>query len=156
MNINIVRGGISLFTRDIPIGGNRYTEAIQREVGMSYEEAEETKKGERSAGNNQDAVTTVVDSVNSEVASEIARTVDYFKSTMADADVQQVLLCGGGAQVKGLVIQLRDRMQAVVEVANPFSEIDTSGSDFDQNTLAELAPLAAVGVGLALRSVGDR
>jgi type IV pilus assembly protein PilM len=44
MNINIVRGGISLFTRDIPIGGNRYTEAIQREMGMSYEEAEETKK----------------------------------------------------------------------------------------------------------------
>jgi len=156
MNINIVRGGTSLFTRDIPIGGNRYTEAIQREVGMSYEEAEETKKGERSAGSNQAAVTTVIDSVNDEVASEIARTVDYFKSTMADADVQQVLLCGGGAQVKGLITQLRDRMQAVVEVANPFGEIDTSGSGFDQNTLAELAPLAAVGVGLALRSVGDR
>jgi type IV pilus assembly protein PilM len=156
MNINIVRGGTSLFTRDIPIGGNRYTEAIQREMGMSYEEAEETKKGERSGGNNQAAVTTVVDSVNAEVASEIARTIDYFKSTMPDADVQQVLLCGGGAQVKGLLAQLKDRMHAVVEVANPFSEIDTSGSDFDQNTLAELAPLAAVGVGLALRSVGDR
>jgi type IV pilus assembly protein PilM len=156
MNINIVRGGTSLFTRDIPIGGNRYTEAIQREIGMSYEEAEETKKGARSAGNNQAAVTTVVDSVNAEVASEIARTIDYFKSTMPDADVQQVLLCGGGAQVKGLVPQLKDRMQAVVEVANPFGEIDTSGTGFDQGTLAELAPLAAVGVGLALRSVGDR
>jgi type IV pilus assembly protein PilM len=156
MNINIVRGGVSLFTRDIPIGGNRYTEAIQREMGMSYEEAEETKKGGRSAGSNQAAVTTVIDSVNAEVASEIARTIDYFKSTMSDADVQHVLLCGGGAQVKGLVTQLRDRMQAVVEVANPFGEIDTSGSDFDQNALAELAPLAAVGVGLALRSVGDR
>jgi type IV pilus assembly protein PilM len=156
MNINIVRGGTSLFTRDIPIGGNRYTEAIQREMGMSYEEAEETKKGERSAGSNQAKVTTVVDSVNAEVASEIARTIDYFKSTMSDADVQHVLLCGGGAQVKGLVTQLRDRMQAVVEVANPFGEIDTSGSDFDQNALAQLAPLAAVGVGLALRSVGDR
>ena len=69
MNINIVRDGTSLFTRDIPIGGNRYTEAIQREMGMSYEEAEETKKGERSGGNNQAAVTTVVDSVNAEVAS---------------------------------------------------------------------------------------
>ncbi|RPH80684.1 MAG: type IV pilus assembly protein PilM [Nitrospiraceae bacterium] len=156
MNINIVRGGTSLFTRDIPIGGNRYTEAIQREMGMSYEEAEETKKNERSAEGNQAALTTVVDSVNAEVASEIARTIDYFKSTMPDADVQQVLLCGGGAQVKGLVTQLKDRMQAVVEVANPFSEIDTSGTGFDQNTLAELAPLAAVGVGLALRTVGDR
>lgn len=156
MNVNIVRGGTSLFTRDIPIGGNRYTEAIQRELGMSYEEAEETKKGGRSAGNNEAALTTVINSVNAEVASEIARTIDYFKSTTSDVDVQQVLLCGGGAQVKGLLSQLSDRMQAIVEVVNPFSEIDTSGSDFDQHTLTELAPLAAVGVGLALRSVGDR
>jgi type IV pilus assembly protein PilM len=156
MNINIVRGGTSLFTRDIPIGGNRYTEAIQREMGMSYEEAEETKKSERSAESNQAALATVIDSVNAEVASEIARTIDYFKSTMPDTDVQQVLLCGGGAQVKGLVTQLKDRMQAVVEVANPFGEIDTSGTGLDQETLAGLAPLAAVGVGLALRTVGDR
>jgi len=156
MNINIVRGGISVFTRDIPIGGNRYTEAIQRELGLSYEEAEETKKGVRSPGANQAAVTGVLESVNAEVASEIARTVDYFKSTVADGEVQHVLLCGGGSQVAGLEQQLRDRMQAVVEIANPFAEVDTAGSDMDQASLAELAPIAAVGVGLALRSVGDR
>ncbi len=156
MNVNIVRGGASLFTRDIPIGGNRYTEAIQRETGLSYEEAEEAKKNEQAAETSQVAVATVIDSVNDEVASEIARTIDYFKTTTLDADVQHVLLCGGGAQVKGLVSQLRDRMSAVVEVANPFGEIDISGSEFDQEALAALAPLAAVGVGLALRSVGDR
>lgn len=156
MNINIVSKGTSLFTRDIPIGGNRYTEAIQRELGLSYEEAEETKKGGRISSGNQASVRSVIDSVNAEVASEIARTIDYFKSTVADGEVQQVLLCGGGAQIAGLVQQLHDRMHAVVEVANPFSEVDISGSDFDQSTLAQLAPMAAVGVGLALRSVGDR
>jgi type IV pilus assembly protein PilM len=123
---------------------------------MSYEDAEATKKGERSAGANQEAVKSVIDSVNAEVASEIARTIDYSKSTMTDADIQQVLLCGGGSRTKGLVQQLHDRMQVPVEIANPFSEVDTSGSDFDQETLTELGPLAAVGVGLALRSVGDR
>lgn len=156
MNINIVSKGTSLFTRDIPIGGNRYTESIQRELGLSYEEAEAIKKGGRASGNNQAAAQGVIDSVNAEVAAEIARTIDYFKSTVSEGDVQQVLLCGGGAQVGGLVKQLRDRMHAVVEVANPFAEVDTSGSDFDQATLAELAPMASVGVGLALRSVGDR
>lgn len=123
---------------------------------MSYDEAEETKKGARSAGSSQAAVTAVIDSVNAEVASEIGRTIDYFKSTMSEVDVQHILLCGGGAQVKGLLQQLKDRVQADVEVANPFGELDTSGSDFDQGTLAGMAPLAAVGVGLALRSVGDR
>ena len=156
MNINIVSQGISLFTRDIPIGGNRYTEAIQRELGLSYEEAEELKKDGRNSSSNKESVRSVIDSVNAEVASEIARTIDYFKSAGSDGDVQQVLLCGGGAQVTGLVQQLRDRMQAAVEMANPFAEVDTSGSDLDQATLAELAPMAAVGVGLALRSVGDR
>src|SRR5436309_10140695 len=43
MNVNVVKGGTSMFTRDIPIGGNRYTEAVQREMGMSYEEAEAAK-----------------------------------------------------------------------------------------------------------------
>jgi type IV pilus assembly protein PilM len=157
MNINIVSKGTSLFTRDIPIGGNRYTESIQRELGLSYEDAEAVKKGGKTSGSNQAAAAqSVIESVNAEVASEIARTIDYFKSTVTEGDVQQVLLCGGGAQIAGLVKQLRDRMQAVVEIANPFAEVDTSGSDFDQATLADLAPMASVGVGLALRSVGDR
>ncbi len=156
MNVNIVRSGTSLFTRDIPLGGNRYTEAIQRELGMPYEEAEEAKKGEGSTGGNQVALTNVIDSVNAEVASEIARTVDYFKNTAVDAEINQVLLCGGGARVRGLVSRLADRMHVHVELANPFGEIDTSGSDFDQDTLADLAPIAAVGIGLALRTVGDR
>lgn len=156
MNVNIIRGGVSLFTRDIPLGGNRYTEAIQREMGMSYEEAEEFKKGERASESSAALMTNVIDSVNAEVASEIARTVDYFKTSASNAELDRVLICGGVARIKGLIQQLGDRMQVPVEVANPFGEIDTSGSDLDQDTLAEMAPLAAVGVGLALRAVGDR
>lgn len=156
MNVNIVRGGVSLFTRDIPLGGNRYTEAIQREMGLSYEEAEETKKGGRSGATASGSVENVLDSVNGEVASEIARTVDYFKTSASNVELDRVLVCGGVARIGGLVQHLSDRMQAPVEVANPFGEIDTSGSDFDQDALAEMAPLASVAVGLALRSVGDR
>jgi len=156
MNVNIIRGGVSLFTRDIPLGGNRYTEAIQREMGLSYEEAEETKKGERSGKAASGSVESVIDSVNGEVASEIARTVDYFKTSASNVGLDRVLVCGGVARASGLVQQLSDRMQTPVEVADPFGEIDTSGSDFDQDTLAEMAPLASVAVGLALRSVGDR
>jgi type IV pilus assembly protein PilM len=156
MNVNIIRGGVSLFTRDIPLGGNRYTEAIQREMGMSYEEAEESKKGEHASGSAAASLGNVIDSVNGEVASEIARTVDYFKTSASNAELDRVLVCGGVAKAKGLIQQLGDRMQTPVEVANPFGEIDVTGSDVDPDTLADLAPLAAVGVGLALRAVGDR
>lgn len=156
MNVNIIRAGSSLFTRDIPLGGNRYTEAIQREIGLSFEEAEESKKKERSGDSDGVSLTGVMDSVNAEVASEIARTVDYFKTSTANAELSRVLVCGGVARAKGLIQQLGDRMQLPVELADPFAEIDITGCDIDPDLLADWAPSAAVGVGLALRAVGDR
>ena len=156
MNVNIIRGGASLFTRDIPLEGNRYTEAIQREMGMSYEEAEEAKKSKGAGNAGAGSIEHVIDSVNGEVASEIARTVDYFKTSAPDVGLDRVLVCGGVARAKGLVQQLGDHMHIPVEVANPFGEIDTTGSSVDQDELAAMAPLASVAVGLALRFVGDR
>ncbi len=156
MNVNIIRAGSSLFTRDIPLGGNRYTEAIQREMGLSFEEAEEGKKNDRAGDSGGASLIGVMDSVNAEVASEIARTVDYFKTSTASAELSRVLVCGGVARAKGLIQQLGDRMQLPVEMADPFAEIDIAGCGIDPDLLADLAPSAAVGIGLALRAVGDR
>jgi type IV pilus assembly protein PilM len=47
-------------------------------------------------------------------------------------------------------------MQISVEVADPFGEVDVTGCDVDPDMLAECGSSAAVGVGLALRAVGDR
>lgn len=156
MNVNILRGPTSLFTRDISIGGNRYTESIQRELGVPYEEAEAAKKGERREGLDPEAVATVIEGVNAEVTSEIARSVDYFKSTYRDGEVSKILMCGGCAKVPGLMPQLKERMGGVVELANPFNSVDTTTAGFDPEFLADIAPQAAVGVGLALRTVGER
>ena len=46
MNINIVRGGMPLFTRDVSVGGNQYTDALQKELDLSFEDAENLKMGE--------------------------------------------------------------------------------------------------------------
>ena len=45
ININVVQGDQSVFTRDISIGGNAYTEAVQKELGLPFEVAEQLKKG---------------------------------------------------------------------------------------------------------------
>ena len=87
-----------------------------------------------------------MESVNAEVASEIARTIDYFKTTSSESEITKVLLVGG-AKVRGLAQQLRDRMHVDVEIANPFNEIDTSSCGVDPDVLVEMGPLAAVGVG---------
>ena len=45
MNINIVRGWTPLFTRDVSVGGNQYTDALQKELDLSFEDAEKLKMG---------------------------------------------------------------------------------------------------------------
>lgn len=156
MNVNILKGGTSMFTRDIPIGGNRYTEAIQRELGMTFDQAEAAKKGKARGDVDMDAVNSVIEGVNAEVASEIARTVDYFRTTGTEGDIGKLSLCGGGSKVTGFGQLLSDRMHSAVEFANPFNLVETSTCNLDPDTLADLAAEAAVGVGLALRTMGDR
>jgi type IV pilus assembly protein PilM len=156
MNINIMKGNASLFTRDISVGGSGYSEAIQREMGVSFEEAESIKKGHSQSGQNQAEISSVLDGVNAEVASEIAKSIDYFKTTSTEGDLSKILLSGGCAKVTGLARQLGDRMGRNVELANPFNKIDTTGAEVLGESLSDLAPMAAVGVGLAIRSVGDR
>jgi type IV pilus assembly protein PilM len=157
MNVNIVKGGASVFTRDIAVGGHRYAEALQRDLGVTAEEAEAAQQGKLKEGLDATTVKGIVDGINAEVASEIARTVDYFKSIGADSgDVTKIVLCGGCAKVAGLTEQLTERMGVPVEVANPFAQVDIAQGGFDQAALAEVAPQAAVGVGLAIRMMGDR
>ena len=50
MNINIVRGWTPLFTRDVSVGGNQYTDALQKELDLSFEDAEKLKMGGTLAG----------------------------------------------------------------------------------------------------------
>jgi len=76
MNINILKGGSSAFTRDITIGGNRYTERLQQDLGLSFEEVENAKKG-RANGADEAAISSDIAMVVMEVADERGRYLDY-------------------------------------------------------------------------------
>lgn len=156
MTVNIMKGGTSMFTRDISLGGNRYNEALQRQLLLTHDQAEAAKRGDFAEDMDKEGVSTVVDDINAEVASEIARSIDYFKTTAAEGDIQKIALCGGCGKVTGLTDRLHERMGVEVELVNPFNQIDTASCDLDPEQLAELAPEAAVGVGLAFRVIGDR
>jgi len=51
MNVNIVKGTRSLFTRDITVGGSQFTDVLQRNLGISYQQAEAVKRGSNSVPN---------------------------------------------------------------------------------------------------------
>jgi type IV pilus assembly protein PilM len=156
MNINVLRNGMSTFTRDISIGGNQYTEAIQKELHISTEDAEKAKMGETLADVDAESVRGIVGSINENLAVEIQRSFDFFRATSTDQEIDSIILSGGCAKIANLDSFLRERLGIDVEVNDPFQNIIVNEKKFDPQYVQEIGPRAAVAVGLALRKAGDR
>lgn len=156
MNINIIKGGSFAFTRDISIGGNRYTETIQREFNVNYEQAEQAKRGETVEEIDPELLSNIMNLLNDKIVSEVVRSFDYFKTTSSHEEIDRILLSGGGSKVANLCACLEEKSGIPVEMVNPFKCIEIPEAQFDLEYIREMAPLASVGVGLALREPGDR
>lgn len=156
MNINVLKDGISAFTRDISIGGNQYTEAIQKELNIGYEEAETLKKGGEIEDINYQDVQSIIDSVSENISVEIQRSFDFFKATSQDQNIDKIILSGGCAKIRGIDTFLNKKIGIDLSIANPLKNIQFSEKKFDAAYLQEIAPLSTVCIGLALRKVGDR
>jgi type IV pilus assembly protein PilM len=156
ININILNGGQSLFTRDISIGGNAYTEALQKELTLSFESAELAKKGESVDGIAFEDVRPVLHAMTENVLLEVQKTFDFFKATAASDRIDHILLSGGACAVDGFPQALEERFGAPVELFNPFKKVAVDAQKLKLPDAERLAPTAAVAVGLALRRMGDR
>lgn len=155
MNINVVKGAVSLFTRDVQIGGNQYTEEIQKQLGVSAAEAESMKL--LAAYQPDGPLTDLVGRVNETLSLEIRRSVDFYNSTAtADERIAKVYLSGGCSKIPGLQRAIASRLGVEVELLQPFGQIKYNEKDFDPEYLLEIAPVMAVAVGLAVRKVGDK
>ncbi|MDE2322111.1 MAG: type IV pilus assembly protein PilM [candidate division NC10 bacterium] len=154
-NINILHGGISDFTRDSPLGGNRHTESLQKSVGLSFEQAEALKKGEPVDGHSFAESTPIIEMVNGELAMEIRRSFDFYHSTSQKDTIHRVVLSGGCALLPDFAPSLSRALELPVEIANPFQYIVADSKKFDIQYLASIAPQMTVAVGLALREPED-
>lgn len=155
ININVVRSAGSLFTRDVQMGGNLYTEEIQKQLGVDAQEAETLKKlaSEQTAG----GLAEVISRVNDTLAQEIRRSVDFYNSTAGgDERISKLVMSGGCSKMPGLRDVIKQKLGLDVDILNPFEKIQISDKDFDAEYIQEIAPLMAVGVGLAIRRVGDK
>ena len=155
MNVNIVQGGNSLFTRDITTGGSQFTDILQRSLGYSFEEAEAVKRGAGEGDNEEEetAIEPLMENVTDTVAMEIQKTFDFYRATTEDDDigVERILLSGGGSKLAGLKEDLAEKLDVSVDVLDPFREIGVDKRKFDPDYLNEIMPEMAVAVGLAAR-----
>jgi type IV pilus assembly protein PilM len=157
-NINILASGTTTFTRDVTMGGNSFTEEIQKQLNVSYDEAEALKiggQGETDAVVPQE-VERVIQGVAEQLAGEIQRSLDFYAATAADHRISRVFLSGGTARIPALFKVIEQRAAVPVEVLNPFKAIEIDNRKFDPMLLTNAAASAAVAVGLALRRAGDK
>jgi type IV pilus assembly protein PilM len=155
MNINILRGVRSVFTRDVSVGGNQYTSLLQKELGLTYEQAEQVKRGNAVAGSFEGVdIDGALETVSDMLALEISKTFDFYRATADDdGSVQKILISGGGSKLKGLPEYLSNRFEIPVERLDPFRRISFDARRFDPDYMREVVPEMAVAVGLALRGV---
>ena len=157
-NINIIARGTTAFTRDITMGGNAFTEEIQKQLNISYDEAEALKvggQGETDAVVPQE-VERVIQAVADQMGGEIQRSLDFYASTAADGKITKAFLSGGTARIPALFKVVEARAGVPVEILNPFKNVEVDNKKFDHAVIVAAAPSAAVGVGLALRRAGDK
>ncbi len=156
MNINIMQGNTSIFWRDISFGGNVYTDAIQKDLGVDFETAEMLKRGESADDINFESVIPILQSVTNDLGVEVQKTFDFFKATTSAEKINRIMLTGGSSKVLNLDQFLSERFEAPVEMLNPFQNISYNEKQFNPQLIHDLRASAAVAVGLAMRRVNDK
>lgn len=156
ININILNGTRSIFARDASAGGSQYTSLLQKELGISFEQAEAVKRGmSLPEGVEPKPIQPIIETVSEALALEVKKTFDFYRTTAqeSEATIHKILLAGGGSKLPGLPDFLAARFDIPVEVFDPFRTIEVDATKFDPDYMREIVPEMAVAVGLALRGV---
>ncbi|TAN61657.1 type IV pilus assembly protein PilM [bacterium] len=155
-SISVIAGGMTIFTRSIPMGGNQFTEEIQRQMNISFKDAEALKIGKGDGGSDEATLALAVESISTNLSFEVKRSVDFFLGASHGTDINKIYLSGGGAKIKGLIALLQDKTSIPVEIVNPFKGVALGVKDVDEERLGDIGPHFGVAVGLATRRFGDR
>ena len=156
-SISVLFGGLTIFTRSIPMGGNQFTEEIQRQLNVSFSDAEAMKTGKSVPGADAaSALPLAIDTVSTNLAFEIKRSLDFFLGGNQGADISKIYMSGGGSKVAGLQNLMQEKTSIPVEVVNPFKNLEINTKDIDAESIKDIAAFFGVAVGLATRRFADR
>lgn len=156
-SVNVLKGNVSLFTRDIQAGGNLIGEELQKRLGVSSEEAERAKLGDRDLADvDPESVDEILRDAIENLVQEVQRSLDFFTATSSEDRVTKVYLTGGVSSSKQVREALEKRLGLPTERVNPFRNLTINDKEFDTEYLEAIGPMFSVAVGLAMRKVGDK
>lgn len=147
-NVSILEDGVPILTRDIPFGSRKIREDLQRERGLTAEQAEDVVQGREGAAD----LDSFVQSSADEVAVGIERASAFLMTREDGNSVGRIFLSGGGARIPGMSQTLAQRMNVETEVVNPFERVPVRPDAADGLSIDEAAPMLLLPLGLALRA----
>jgi type IV pilus assembly protein PilM len=148
-NVNILDNGVPVLTRDIQVGTRRFREDMQRERGISAEEADRMLQGQETTAE----LEPFLETRGEELAVGIERAAAFLQSaSRSSTGLSRLYTTGGGARIPGLNRVLADRLRLPVQLANPIERLRVADGVLDMMVVDEVAPLLMLPIGLALRS----
>jgi type IV pilus assembly protein PilM len=155
-SVNILKNNVSVFLRDVSLGCNQIYQRIMSITNCTMTEAENMMHSEKPDKLSTDEIREIVSSSVSDWCDEIRRALDFFYSTNPDDRIREIVLSGGAAHIKEFRELLAMQSSAEVKIINPFEALTVSSDQFDDVYLKQLAPQAAISIGLAIRRVDDK
>jgi type IV pilus assembly protein PilM len=156
ININILKSGASQYTRDLPLGGDSITREIMRFFDVSYERAENIKRGAQLDKINARNLRKIFQRSVDYFVSELQKILDFFSTNVSYDPIQKIFLSGGAAPTYGLVQTIESELNIPVEIIDPFRSLKVNEKVFDMDYLNSIGAQMAVAVGLALRDERDK
>ena len=150
MNINVIKDGVSLLTKDAAMGGARITGEIQDRFDLDFNEAEAIKIGAVDPPDSGVVAEVIGRAVQNWVA-ESRRTIDFLMASYPGEKLREIFLSGGSSRIEGLAKYFQQELNVPVSVFNPFEKIGFDRKVFDPEYIDYMGPQATICLGLALR-----
>ncbi|MCZ7647088.1 MAG: type IV pilus assembly protein PilM [Planctomycetota bacterium] len=146
-NINIMRGNMSFFQREIYVAGNDLTEAVAKRFGEDPRDVEKMKVDPGGALESmQDAMLPVLE----DIGSEIRLSFDYFENQY-DQPVKEVFLSGGSVLFPGMDTMLSQVFSLPTHLWDPLEGLEVANYS---TTMSSSNSEMTVSLGLAARILG--
>lgn len=152
-SLTICQNQVPYFTSSIPLSGKTFTEALEKELGVSWERAENVKfKYGLGKMAEADMLYRIFNPLIENLASEIERSIVFFSESINSQDkVEKIILSGGGSLLHEFPNYLSERLKREVVAGNPMLHINLGNFPYKISSRDLLS--YATAIGLALRGV---
>jgi type IV pilus assembly protein PilM len=140
------------FAREIVTSGYSITDSIADSTSLSFEEAERLKKEYGlSKKTTPDGFDTAIIPVVERLINEIQRSLSFYKDKHPEFMLEKIYLTGGTAKLRGLAQCMKNRLNTVTEVINPFDKLEKISLP-DSEEIDQVAPVFTKAISLALKT----